>query len=173
MRETETKATPGFQSPTWLGGLFKHYWLESGRLRLLHKSSQISPDKIISSPSAEGHMLLALWRAEATWLGTADGVTTSTTWCKAKQGQLSVINPLRRLENFRQAFKPSPGSICLNHHFQVQYLGHRWQTNCSGSCTAVQSEQPAMVCSSAAQSHPLTRAFVYPNHWEWQKQKKL
>lgn len=62
----------------WLGGIFKHYWLESGGWRWLHQSSQMSQDKIFSISSAEDQVSLALWQAEAAGLGMADEVTTST-----------------------------------------------------------------------------------------------
>lgn len=144
MRETETKATPAFASPGWLGGVFKHYRLESGGRRWLHKSSQMSLDIIFSFPFAEGQVPLAQWQVETAGLGMADGVTTSTAALALPWIKLSIINPLLGLDNLQQAFKPSPSSICLNHHsLKCSTSGCWWQTNCSSSCTSVRSEQPA------------------------------
>lgn len=71
------------------------------------------------------------------------------------ESKLSIINPLLRLNNLQQVFKPSPSSVCLNHHaLKCSTSGCWWQTNCSGSCTAVQrKQQPATVYSSAAPNH--------------------
>lgn len=135
MRETETRTTL-FASPAWLGGVFKYYQLESGGLRWLHKSSQMSPDRIFSFPSSQSQVLLAHRQAEAAWLGTAHTVTAATAAPAPPHIRLSVINPLLGLEDLQQAFKPSPGSVCLKHHsLECGTSGHGWQTSHLGCCT--------------------------------------
>jgi len=49
MRETETKAT-AFASPMRLERVLKYLWLEPGGLRWFHKSSRMSPNKILPTP---------------------------------------------------------------------------------------------------------------------------
>lgn len=124
----------------WMGGVFKHYWLESGGWRQLDQSSQMSQDKIFSFSSAEGQVSLALWWAEAAGLRTADGVTTSTDAPALLWIKLSVINPLPGLDNLQQVFKPWPSSICLNHH--------------SSAALENADDRQAIAHSSAAPSYP-------------------
>lgn len=76
MRETETKAT-AFASPMRLERVLKYLWLEPGGLRWFHKSSRMSPNKILPTPLPKWDPWAHRW-ALAAQLGAAPGVTAST-----------------------------------------------------------------------------------------------
>lgn len=165
MRETETSATP-FASPAWLGGVFKYYRLKSGGLRWLHKSSQMSPDRIFSFPSSQSQVLLQLADRQRQ---RGQGPLTQSLLLQlpprhlASGYLLSIHSWGLRIYNRHLSHHPAPSAL-----------------NITLSSAALQDTDDRRATRAAAQRDTsrglpqatLTRAFIYPSHWEGQREKK-